>query len=215
MLLFWLHPVMFSLLALIVIALLLVSPIKLISTPVTLPDFAGTEQEDFWSLQKKLVDHEPSATASVKLTHAEFNAFLSRYQTPPEGGFCLQRLRCVVDNNRITLFVTGSGFFMRSLVFQIELKKTAEQIRVECVKINSLNLAGNNWFAAYVIDYLKKQAVKNAESSVARIISGKGKVEFMPDHVLLQGEFMPTQEKPASEELPVVENEETSAEIER
>ncbi len=209
---FWLHPVMFSLLVLIVAALLLISPVMLIMTPATLPDFAASEQEDFWSLQKKLVDLEPSAAAAVKLTHSEFNAFLSGFQVPPEGGFCLQRLRCVVTQNGVTLYVIGSGFFMRSLVFQLDLATAEQSMRLVSLRINSLELAGNNWFASYVIDYLKKLAARNAESSVARILAGKGKVEFMPDHVLLHGEFMPIRQKPEPEELPVVEVEQLPAE---
>jgi len=210
-LLFWLHPVMFSLLVLVVAALLLISPVMLISTPITLPDFAGPEQEDFWSLQKKLVDLEPAAASSIKLSPSEFNAFLSGFQIPPEGGFCLQRLRCAVNKDGATLYVIGSGFFVRNLVFQIDLKKSDDQLQVERLKINSLDLAGDNWFAYYVTDHLKKLATKNTESSVARILTGKGSIEFMPDHVLLQGDFMPTRAKPQTEELPVLEPEEMPA----
>ncbi len=211
-LLFWLHPLSFAFLLVIVTSLLLVSPIMLISTPVALPDFAGPEQEDFWSLQKKLVDLEPAQAGSVKLSSSEFNALLSGFQLPPEGGFCLQRLRYAADSEKITFYVIGSGFLMRSLVFQIDLKRHTEQIRVERVKINSLDLAGNSWFASYVIRYLARLATRNPESSVARVLDGKGKVEFQPDHVLLQGEFMPIRQKPETEEVPVVESEEIPSE---
>lgn len=211
-LLFWLHPVMFSLLVLVVAALLLISPVMLISTPITLPDFAGPEQEDFWSLQKKLVDLDPAQAGSVQLSSAEFNAFLSGFQIPPEGGFCLQKLRYSADNEKITFYVIGSGFFMRSLVFQIDMERPTELIRVERVKINSLDLAGDSWFASYVIRYLTRLATGNPESSVARVLAGKGKVEFQHDHVLLQGEFMPIRQKPETEEVPVVESEEIPSE---
>lgn len=209
---FCLRPEMLLLIALILGSLLLVPPVMLMTTRVTLPDFAAPEQEDFWSLQKKLVDIEPSAAASIQLTYAEFNAFLSRFQPPPEGGFCLHRLRCIADKERATIYAIGSGFFIRNLIFQIHLNIDNAQINVERLQINSLELSGNNLFATYVVDYLKKLATGNSESSVARILNGKGNVEFQPGQVLLRGEFMPTLQKSETEELPVVEIEEIAAE---
>jgi len=211
-LLFWLHPLVLVPLILMVSSLLLVPSLMLIGTPVTLPEFAGPEQEDFWSLQKKMVDVKPNADAVVALSLSEFNAFLSGMQIPPEGGFCLQRLRCLVRKDEISLYVIGSGFFMRNLVFQIDFNNTGAPLQITRVMINSLELSGGHWFAAYVIDYLKKLASINSESSLARILAGKGKIEFQPEEVVLRGEFMPTRQKTETEELPVVELEEMPAE---
>ncbi|KAF1080258.1 MAG: hypothetical protein GQF41_3426 [Candidatus Rifleibacterium amylolyticum] len=210
-LLFWLHPVVLVALILLVSSLLFVPSLMLISTPVNLPEFAGPEQEDFWSLQKKMIDVNQSASP-LKLTPSEFNAFLSGCQIPPEGGFCLQRLRYLVNQDHISLYVIGSGFFMRSLVFQIDLKSSATSLQTAQIKINSLELDASHWFAEHVIDYLKRLASRNAESSLARILAGKGNIEFLPDGVVLQGEFMPTRPKTETEELPVVEIEEMPAE---
>jgi len=210
-LLFWLHPVVLLMLILLVSSLLLVPPLMLISTPVDLPEFAGPEQEDFWSLQKKMIDVNQSA-APLKLTPSEFNAFLSGCQILPEGGFCLQRLRCLANKDLTSLYIIGSGFFMRSLVFQVDLKNTDASLQTMQVKINSLELPGSHWFASRVIDYLKMQATRNTESSLARILAGKGSIEFLPDGVMLRGEFMPPRQKAETEELPVVEIEEMPAE---
>ncbi|EKD84476.1 MAG: hypothetical protein ACD_39C00026G0003 [uncultured bacterium] len=202
---FCLHPVMLIIIAAVISAVFLAVPFGLLITPITLPDFAGPEQEAFWTLQKKLLDIENAQAASVTLTQSEFNAFLTGYQLPPEDGFCLQRLRCSTDNASATLYVIGSGFFMRSLVFQLGISVVDAQLRVERLQINSLSLSDTDWATRYVLQYLKNLAMKNAEGFVARIIEGKGKVEFADDLIVLKGEFMPVRPKQEAEELPTVE----------
>ncbi|EKD83463.1 MAG: hypothetical protein ACD_39C00664G0001 [uncultured bacterium] len=202
---FCLHPVMLVIIAMAVAAAVFAAPFRLLITPATLPDFAGPEQEDFWTLQKKLVDVENSESAAVSLTQSEFNAFLSGYQLPPENGFCLQRLRCNADNASATLYVIGSGFFMRSLVFQLEIILADSQMRIGDIQINNLVLGSGGLGTKYVLQYLKKLAMKNAESFVARIIEGRGSIEFGADNIVLKGEFMPVRPKTETEETPTVE----------
>ncbi len=208
---FVLHPLSLFFLVGLVAVLFLAAPVRLMISPVTLPEFAGPEQEDFWSLQKKLIDNERSQTAGLSLTTSEFNAFLTRFQVLPEAGFCLQRLRCTTDETGAALYVIGSGFFMRSLIFKLEIAAENTQLRVVNIKINSLEIPATNWFSRQVLDYLRSQAVKNTESFVTKVITGKSSIEFFNDHVRLAGEFMPTKQKNENEELPDIEEEELPA----
>ncbi|HAE40932.1 MAG TPA: hypothetical protein DCG57_20215 [Candidatus Riflebacteria bacterium] len=208
---FCLHPVVLVIIAAAVAAVVFAAPFRLLITPAALPEFAGPEQEAFWTLQKKLVDLEISETTAVTLTHSEFNAFLSGYQLPPEKGFCLQRLRFSADKDGATLYVTGSGFFMRSLIFQLGISAAASQMRVNRLQINSLVLDADTIVAKHVLQYLKDLAMKNAEGFVARIIEGKCRIEFGADLVVLKGEFMAVRPKPEAEEMPTVENESPEA----
>ncbi|MBU1108155.1 MAG: hypothetical protein KKB51_15895 [Candidatus Riflebacteria bacterium] len=207
MLYFCLHPVILVILILAIATIFLATPFRLLIKPVELPEFVGPEQESFWSLQEKQLDMENSAGNVLSLSHSEFNAFLAGYQIPPEAGFCLQRLRCIADNASATLYIIGSGFFMRSLVFQLGMSLADSHLQIERLHVNSLELSSKNMAGKYVMQYLRDQAMKKPESFVAKILLGKGNVEFSADQFLLMNEFMPTFQRSEQEETPIVENE--------
>ena len=204
---FWLHPVMLVILALAVAALFLAAPFRLITRSVELPDFAGPEQESFWRLQEKLLDLENSHDTMLTLNHSEFNAFLAGFQMPPESGFCLQRLRCIADNASASLYIIGSGFFMRSLVFQLGISMADSKLQIERLHINSLELAGGSWGSRYVLQYLEGLAMKMPDSFVVKILQGRCSVGFSADNIVLKGEFMPARPRSEVEETPTVESE--------
>ena len=77
----------------------LADPVAEFMAPVTLPEFAGPDQEDFWRLQEKRLDLENIASPTLILKPSEFNAWLNAWQIPPAAGFCLQRARFIPGND--------------------------------------------------------------------------------------------------------------------
>lgn len=113
-----------------------------IINPVELPQFSGPEQEDFWTLQEKRLTLVENHNETVILSPSEFNALLAGINFAPTNGFCLQRIRFLPGElNQGQLYLIGSGFFMRSLVFRIGVKVSASgHPEVTQIAVNSWNV---------------------------------------------------------------------------
>lgn len=130
-----------------------------ILTPVNPPEFTGPDQEDFWTLQEKRLTLVENRQTSVSLTPSEFNALLAGISFPPSQGFCLQRIRFISGDaeNKGHIYLIGSGFFMRSLIFALEVRiSAAGKLELGKIQVNSWLVPDSGYFRSKVIQYLAK-----------------------------------------------------------
>lgn len=127
-----------------------------IMSPLKIPNFSGPEQEDFWTLQEKRLTLVENHHEAIELQASEFNAFLAGISFPPTQGFCLQRVRFLPGQfNQGQLYLIGSGFFMRSLVFRLGIKVPASgKVEVTQLSVNSWLVPESGLLRRKVEDYL-------------------------------------------------------------
>ena len=184
-----LYPAATMLILTLVFIFLLAEPLRLIVTTTTLPEFAGPDQESFWSLQQKRLDLETLASPSLELTPSEFNAYLSACQLRPMNGFCLQRIRFAPGAKSGHFYFIGSGFLLRNLVFQVEAVKTGLQIMPGKLKINSWLVPDNGFLRGYLIKYLRSLPEAGPDSTISRYLAGKSSFDFSESLITLTGQF--------------------------
>lgn len=183
-----LFPATFVLIVAIFSFFFLADPFKQLIVSPELPAFAGPEQENFWSLQEKRLDLENSEKPILKLTPAEFNAWLSFLQFPPANGLCVHRCRFLAENNG-TFFLLCSGFFMRNLVIQIELDGN-EKPGIAAIKINKYALTPSSWLFKHVQAFFNNLAGSGSFNPVEEISSGRASFSFEGQSINLSGTFI-------------------------
>lgn len=183
------YPIAAALVFVILCWFFLAEPLHLISTPSTLPDFSGPEQEDFWSLQEKRLDLENTASPTLSLTPAEFNAYLSAWQIPPVSGFCLQRTRFVAGDGRGTFYLIGSGFGMRNVVIQIEISKVGLRLLPGKIQINSWPVPLSGWVRTRIDTFLHNLLSIDPNGLPVRFLDGRAIFDFSANNIVLSGTF--------------------------
>jgi hypothetical protein len=134
-----------------------------ITTRVELPAFTNLKQEDYWSLQEKRIVLLENDEKNINLTPAEFNALISRINLEPYKGFCLHRIRFMPLQNKGKLFLIGSGFFLRSLVFCLDFDFENE-VLLKKISLNSWKIKNPGFFHDKIKSWLK--SVLSPERSV-------------------------------------------------
>lgn len=167
----------------------LAEPLHLISTSKTLPEFAGPEQEDFWSLQEKRLDLENTASPTLNLTPSEFNAYLAAWQIPPVSGFCLQRTRFVHGDGSGTFYLVGSGFTLRNLVIQVEVSKVGLLILPGKIHINSWPVPDIGLVRARIESFLQTLLTVDPNGLPMRFFDGRARFDFSDGNIVLSGDF--------------------------
>lgn len=133
-------------------------PYKMISEPINLPEFTLPEENDYLSLQEKLIDAKSNDSKELTLSLAEYNAYLSKIQTQISLGYYLQKVRFNIEQNRPVLYVFGSGFTKRELNIKIQFSSTLP-FRVEQVCWNKYAVPPDG-VTKYISDYLLESIVK-------------------------------------------------------
>jgi hypothetical protein len=167
----------------------LADPVAEFMAPVTLPEFAGPDQEDFWRLQEKRLDLENIASPTLILKPSEFNAWLNAWQIPPAAGFCLQRARFIPGNDSGTFYLIGSGYMLRSMVIQIELKKTAEGYGVAAIRFNRWQVPATGWVRRQSEDIIHRILSTDKDRLALDYLSGQAAFSFDSESVTLSGRF--------------------------
>lgn len=157
-----------------------------LTKPVVLPDFSGPAQENFWTLQEKRLALEESSKKSLALSPSEFNALLSSVSFPPKNGFCLQKLRFIPGEKKGTLYIIGSGFLMRSLVFTLFVTTNpAGKPIVSKIMINSWVVPENGIFRTKAIEYLHSIFSPSVLPELNLLSVGKASISFSTATVTL------------------------------
>ena len=146
----------------------LADPVAEFMAPVTLPEFAGPDQEDFWRLQEKRLD---------------------AWQIPPAAGFCLQRARFIPGNDSGTFYLIGSGYMLRSMVIQIELKKTAEGYGVAAIRFNRWQVPASGWVRRQSENIIHRILSTDKDRLALDYLSGQAAFSFDSESVNLSGRF--------------------------
>jgi hypothetical protein len=165
-----------------------------ITRPIDIPQFAAPDQETYWTLQEKRLERAEKEKGTVELTPSEANALLSFISLPPINGFCLQRLRFLPGENQGSLYIIGSGFFLRSLVFVLELKfKPQGPPEVMQIRINRFKVPARGLVHNLFVDYLKSifsesriPALSIIKDSATRMLISPEKI-LIPDILIRKG----------------------------
>jgi hypothetical protein len=179
------YPAVFAIILILTGLFFLADPFRLAVTVPTLPAFAGPEQEHFWSLQEKRLDQENAKDPVLQLTPGEFNAFLSSMQFLPAAGLCIHRVRFVPQENSGRFYLIASGFFMRNLIVQIEIR--ANDRKTGDLMINSLLLPAGSWINAKAISFLHDVLVSSKIKAIEDIFQGKSEFSFDHQSVTIRG----------------------------
>lgn len=167
----------------------LADPVSQFMAPVTLPEFAGPDQEDFWKLQEKRLDLESVASPTLILKPSEFNAWLNAWQIPPAAGFCLQRARFVPGNDSGTFYLIGSGYMLRSMVIQIELKKAADAYEVAAIRFNRWQVPAAGWVRRQSENIIHRILSADKDRLALDYLSGQATFSFDAETITLNGRF--------------------------
>jgi hypothetical protein len=129
-----------------------------ITKPVKLPEISTPSQSDYWHLQEKQLVASRRTDSFVSLTQAELNAFLSTISLNPYRGFCLHRIRFHAnENGKIQLFLIGSGFFIRNLVFVLDLSINSEsKPEIDSIAINNWKPEKSSFLYRQIRNYLNR-----------------------------------------------------------
>lgn len=167
----------------------LADPVAQFMAPVTLPEFAGPDQEDFWRLQEKRLDLESIATPTLILRPSEFNAWLNAWQIPPAAGFCLQRARFVPGNDSGTFYLIGSGYTLRSMVIQVELKKTEKGLEAGAIRFNRWQVPASGWVRRQSENIIRKILSADKDRLALDYLNGQAAFSFDAETITLSGRF--------------------------
>ena len=167
----------------------LADPVAHFMAPVTLPEFAGPDQEDFWSLQEKRLDLESVASPTLLLKPSEFNAYLNAWQIPPAAGFCLQRARFIPGNDSGTFYLIGSGYMLRSMVIQVELKKTEKGLEAGAIRFNRWQVPASGRVRRQCENIIHRILAADKDGLALDYLSGKATFAFDSESVTLSGRF--------------------------
>jgi len=167
----------------------LADPVAEFMAPVTLPEFAGPDQEDFWRLQEKRLDLESIATPTLILRPSEFNAWLNAWQIPPAAGFCLQRARFVPGNDSGTFYLIGSGYTLRSMVIQVELKKTEKGLEAGAIRFNRWQVPASGWVRRQSENIIRKILSADKDRLALDYLNGQAAFSFDAETITLSGRF--------------------------
>lgn len=160
----------FAIIAAIVIFHTLSDPFHQLVRPPQLPDFAGPEQENFWSLQEKRLDLEATEKRQLKLSESEFNAYLSFLEYPPAGGICINRIKFIIKPECGTFYLLSSGFFMRSLIIRIDLSRD-EVPSIMAVHFNDFTISASSIFFTRALHYLEYLLIHGSFNPVQELKS--------------------------------------------
>ncbi|MFZ5951316.1 MAG: hypothetical protein ACOYXC_11450 [Candidatus Rifleibacteriota bacterium] len=161
----------------------LAEPFSAILQVPELPDFAGPEQEDFWTLQDKRLKQVETQNDIIDLSPSEFNALLARIDLAPAKGFCLQRIRFVPELGKGRLYLIGSGFFMRSMIFTLGINATTGKPKIESITVNSWKASG--FGRDKVEKYLNEIFTPARVPEIEQVISEQFRIDIQPDKISL------------------------------
>ncbi len=167
----------------------LADPVDRFVRPVELPEFAGPEQEDFWKLQEKRLDLENVASPTLILKPSEFNAYLNAWQIPPAAGFCLQRARFVPGNDSGTFYLIGSGYMLRSMVIQIELKQAEKGLEAGSIRFNFWQVPDSGWVRRQSENIIRRILAADKNRLAIDYLNGQATFSFDADTITLSGRF--------------------------
>jgi hypothetical protein len=166
------YPLVILLIIAVISWFTLAEAVSGILKPFSPPEFAGPDQEDFWTLQEKRLTLVENKLESVALNPGEFNALLAGIAFPPAKGFCLQRIRFIPDTveNHGQIFIIGSGFFMRSLIFRLEIRiSAAGKPEIGKIQVNSWQVPDSGLFRNKILEYLSAVFSKDRVPEMATL----------------------------------------------
>lgn len=133
---------------------------RLIRKPIDL-NIASSRQEDFWKLQEKRMSmSDANSTDTIELSPSEFNAYLSSFSFKPYSGFFLDKMQFLPETNKGTLFLIGSGLFMRSFIITVELSFKGKS-KVVSVMLNCWKVPENSLVLTKVLNFIFKLYTSN------------------------------------------------------
>jgi hypothetical protein len=157
-----------------------------ITTPVKLPEFSGPAQQDFWSLQEKRLARQDAPDSFITLSESEINAFLAMISLPPKQGYFLHRLRFKPQKEQGRLFLIGSGFFLRSLVFTLEISVDEDSRPViKGLAINSWQVKPQSLAWRQTLKYLQTVFNEKTVKELQLLNSQKFKIELQDQKIKL------------------------------
>ena len=129
----------------------LANAMTMIAKPAPI-NYPKPQQKDFWSLDEKLSALKKNSNfQSLNLNESEVNAYLSFFTFKPFGGFCLNKVRFSSENEKITINLIGSGYFMKSLIIKIYFNKFV----VSDVLINSWKIPEKGLIRSKILQEIK------------------------------------------------------------
>ncbi|NLI75681.1 MAG: hypothetical protein GX442_04470 [Candidatus Riflebacteria bacterium] len=165
-------------------------------TRPSLPEAPRPDREDRWNLADKVRRFAATGTAApgatLDLTAGEANALLQRWAPIPARGFALDHAWILPETDKAILVLQGSGFWMRSLSFAVELAATAPggpSYKVERLLVNGLQL-NDGWLFALARSHLAAWVLATTGLSPTDLEGGRLRVSFGPGRVVLSGDFL-------------------------
>lgn len=169
----------------------LAEPLNGIMKPINLPEFAGPEQEDFWNLQEKRLAAIESGAKFVSLNNAELNAVLAGFNLVPQEGFCLQRIRFQAGEGGGRLFLIGSGFFMRSLVFALKIETSqSDSLVIKELAVNSWQVSSSGSAYPVVLNYLARIFNQDSIPQLRELRADPVGLKIAPDQIIVPAKLI-------------------------
>ncbi|MGM0598974.1 MAG: hypothetical protein ACQETH_04050 [Candidatus Rifleibacteriota bacterium] len=155
-----------------------------ITAKFDLNEFSGLKQEDYWSLQEKRIVLLENDKKNIELTPAELNALLSRINLAPYQGFYLHRIRFLPHKNEGVLFLIGSGFFLRSMVFSLDISFENE-VEIEQIYLNAWKIPNPGFFHDKIKNWLKNLLSPDKSSLLRAFYQNANDIEVSSNSIIL------------------------------
>lgn len=151
-----------------------------VRTEINLPEFEGPSEQDFWSLQEKMLNKKASIDSEDNqekdewdLTPGQFNALLSSIQVPPVSGFCLSRVRHEYKDKELRYYLIGSGYTVRKLVISFVVFNNGDNSYPSEIRVNTWKLPGDSREEKFVKAIINDIANADKSGLLEKIISRK------------------------------------------
>ncbi len=152
-----------------------------VRTEINLPDFDGPSEQDFWSLQEKLLnkkaddESESSEKKEWDFTPGQFNAMLSSIQIPPVSGFCLSRVRHEYKDKELRYYLIGSGYMQKRLVISFVVSNDGKNSQPSEIRVNAWKPSGDSKEEKFVKGIITDIANADKSGLLEKIITGQMK----------------------------------------
>lgn len=152
--------------------------VKSVRTEIKLPEFDGPTEQDFWSLQEKILNkkaanNENSENSEWDLTPGQFNAMLSSIQIPPVSGFCLNKVRHEYKDKELRYYLIGSGYTIKKLVISFVIFTDGKESYPSEIRVNTWKLPGDSREEKFVKAIITDVANADKSGLLEKIISRK------------------------------------------
>ena len=142
-------------------------PYKYFSSPVILPSLSLPEQNDFISLQEKILYAKANEKKQIELTLAEYNAYLNKIKAPLEYGYFLQKVRFNIEKGKKVYYLVGSGYMQRTLNVRLEYSNNPN--KPDFVSWNKFQIPTSG-ITKFISDKLLNLILRSGNTSTYKLI---------------------------------------------